>query len=233
MRKVVIALLVVVIGSSLGLGTAWGVGQLVSRPAWTAGSGMMGGYAGNGAGRQGPGMMGGGGMTGNWNYGSATGQRLSLDQIVERAGQYAANTGRNLDVAEVMEFSNNFYAVIREKDTGRGAFEILLDPYSGAITAEPGPNMMWNAKYGHMGGWAGGDNTLTLEQARDLAQKALDANVPGAKVHEDARAFYGYYTFDYDVNGQTAGMLSINGVSGAAWLHTWHGQFVAEKEINS
>ena len=231
MRKVAIALLVVVIGSSLGLGAAWGVGQLVRQPAWTAGPSMMGGYGGN-AGRQGPGMMGGGGMMGNWNYGPATGQRLSLDQIVERAGQYAANTGQKLEVAEVMEFSNNFYAVIREKDTGRGAFEILLDPDSGAITAEPGPNMMWNTRYGHMGGWAGGDNTLTLEQARDLAQKALDANLSGAKVHEDARAFYGYYTFDYDVNGQTAGMLSINGLSGAAWLHTWHGQFVAEKEMN-
>ena len=232
MRKLVIALLVVVIGSSLGLGAAWGVGQLMRRPAWTAGPAMMGGSGWNGADRPVPGMMGGGGMMGNWNYGSATGQRLPLDQIVARARQYAADTAQNLDVAEVMEFSNNFYAVIREKDTGRGAFEILLDPYSGTITAEPGPNIMWNAKYGHMGGWAGGDNTLTLEQARDLAQKALDANVPGAKVHEDARVFYGYYTFDYDVNGQTVGMLSINGVTGAAWLHTWHGQFVTEMEIN-
>ncbi len=247
MRKVVIAVLVVVIGSGLGLGAAWGVGQLVRRPAWTAGPGMMGAYGRNGAARQGPGMMGGygwngtgrqgpgmmgGGMMGSWNYGSVSGQRLSLDQIQERAGQYATNTGQNLEVAEVMEFSNNFYAVIREKDTGRDAFEILLDPYSGAITAEPGPNMMWNAKYGHMGGWAGGDNTLSLAQVRDLAQKALDANVPGAKVHEDARVFYGYYTFDYDVNGQTAGMLSINGVTGASWLHTWHEQFIAEKELN-
>ncbi len=232
MRKVMIGLLVVIIGSTLGLGAAWGVGLLAGGPISAVGPGMMGGYGWNGAGGRGPGMMGGGGMMGNWYSGSGFGQRLSLDQVAERAQQYAASYGRNLEVAEVMEFSNNFYAVLREKDTGRGAFEILLDPYSGAITAEPGPNMMWNAKYGHMGSWGRGDNTLTLEQARDLAQKALDANVPGGQVHEDARAFYGYYTFDYDVNGQTAGMLSINGSSGAAWLHTWHGQFVAEKEMN-
>ena len=196
-------------------------------PGYGYGRGMMGGY--------GRGMMGGGyggGMMGGWQAATPAGPPLTLDQAAEIAAQYAANYGPDLEVAEVMEFSNNFYAAIREKDTGRGAFEILLDPYSGAITAEPGPNMMWNAKYGHMGTWAGGDNTLTLEQARDLAQKALDGNVPGGKAHQDARAFYGYYTFDYDLNGQTAGMLSVNGTSGQVWLHTWHGQFTAEKEIS-
>lgn len=236
MRKILIGIIVVVIGGSLGLGAAFGVGMLSHWPA--VGPGMLGRSGWNGYGRTGSGMMagsgwnGGGGMMGNWSNGSSAGQRLSLDQIAEMAAQYAVNYGQNFEVAEVMEFSNNFYAVIREKDTGRSAFEILLDPYSGAITAEPGPNMMWNAKYGHMGGWAGGDNTLTLEQARDLAQKALDANVPGGTVHQDAQAFYGYYTFDYNVNSQTAGMLSVNGMSGQVWLHTWHGQFVAEKEIS-
>jgi len=247
MRKVLIGIVFVVIGASLGLGAALGVGLLVRRPlyaagpvtpspySWngsgSAGPGMMGGYGWYGSGPTGQGMMGGGGMMGTWGYGSRTGQRLTMDQVVERATQYAATTGQNFAVAEVMEFSNNFYAVISERDTGRGAFEILLDPYTGAIAPEPGPNMMWNIKYGHMRGSAGSDNTLTLEQARGLAQKALDANVPGAQVHEDARAFYGYYTFDYDVNGQTAGMLSVNGVTGQVWQHTWHGQFMAEKEI--
>jgi hypothetical protein len=253
MRKVLIGIILVALGSSLGLGAAFGVGLLARRTPSTTGPGvvslfgwnssgqtgpgMMGGYSWGGAGGRGPGMMGGsvpGGMMGNWGWGtgSATGQRLSMDQVITQAIQYAASSGQNLEVAEVMEFSSNFYAAILEKDTGRGAFEILLDPYSGAISAEPGPNMMWNAKYGRMGGWAGGDNTLTLAQAQDLAQKALDANQLGAKVHQDARAFYGYYTFDYDFNRQTAGMLSVNGTSGQVWPHTWHGQFVAEKEIS-
>jgi hypothetical protein len=248
MRKVLIGIIVVAVGSTMGLGAAFGVGILARQTALTAGpgmmsqfgwngsgptgAGMMGGYGWGGSGGRGPGMMGGGGMMGNWNNRYTTGQRLSLDQAAARASQYAASSGQNFEVAEVMEFSGNFYAAIREKDSGRGAFEILLDPYTGAITAEPGPNMMWNAKYGPMGGWAGGDNALTLEQARGLAQAALDANLPGGKVHQDARAFYGYYTFDYDLNGQTAGMLSVNGTSGQVWPHTWHGQFVAEKEIS-
>ncbi len=237
MRKVLFGIIVIAVGSGLGLAAALGVGTLARRSAVASVPGTGAGYGWQGSGPTGPGIMGRGvpgvpnGMMGYWYNGSPSGQRLSMDQIAERTAQYAASYGQNFDVAEVMEFANNFYAVIREKDTGRGAFEILLDPYTGSITGEPGPNMMWNAKYGHMGGWAGGDNVLSLEQARALAQKALDSGVPGGKVHEDARAFYGYYTFDYDINGQTAGMLSVNGTSGAVWPHTWHGQFISEKEI--
>ncbi len=235
MRRVLIGIIVIAVGSSLGLAAAIGAGTLARRSALVNAPGTVAGYGWQGSGRTGPGMMGGGvpgGMMGNLYNGSPTGQRLSMDKIVERATQYAASYGQNFDVAEVEEYANNFYAVIREKDTGRGAFEILLNPYTGSITGEPGPNMMWNAKYGHMGSWASGDNALTLEQARALAQKALDSSVAGGKVHEDARVFYGYYTFDYDINGQMAGMLSVNGISGAVWPHTWHGQFVAEKEMN-
>lgn len=186
-------------------------------------SGMMGGWNGRG---MGPGMMGG------WNRGSTSlsGQRITLDQAVDFAKKYATSFGSNLAVSEIMEFTENFYAVVREADSSRGAFELLIDPYSGAVYPEMGPNMMWNFKYGHMGVGAG-DNTLTLEQARQLAQQALDANIPGAQVEEDGISFYGHYTFDYKINDQIAGMLSVNGITGDVWPHTWHGQFISEKEV--
>jgi hypothetical protein len=53
----------------------------------------------------------------------------------------------------------------------------------------------------------------------------------GAKVADDADAFYGYYTIDVLRDGKTIGMLSVNGTTGAVWYHTWHGAFVAEKEF--
>jgi hypothetical protein len=230
MRKVIIPSLVIGAVAVLGFVSALGAGLLVRQSGFAPGSGMMGG-SGWSTGGTGPGMMGGSGMMGGWNGTSGSGRRLSLDQITGIAEQYAAVNSSNLEVAEVMEFSSNFYAVLQEKDTGRGAKEILLNPYSGAVSPEMGPNMMWNAKYGPMGFGISGDNRLTLEQARNLAQKALDAGFPGAKVHTDGRSCYGYYTFDYDINDQTAGMLSVNGSTGAVWFHTWHGQFIAEKEI--
>lgn len=207
---------------------------------YNMGQGMMNGSGWNGYG-MGHGMMDdygwydngtGHGMMGSWNQSGAnpSGQRITLDQALNLAVNYTSGYGSNLVVTEIMEFTNNFYVVVRESDSGRGAFELLVDPNSGAVYPEMGPNMMWNFKYGHMGGQAG-DNTLTLEQARQLAQQALDANVPGAQVEPDGISFYGHYTFDFTVNGQIAGMLSVNGVTGEIWPHTWHGQFITEKEV--
>jgi hypothetical protein len=168
------------------------------------------------------------------NAAAPNGQRITLEQAMTLATQYAVNLGSNYRVAEVMEFSDNFYAAITETDTGRGAFEVLINPNTGAIGSEPGPNMMWNLKYGRMmmGNRQAGDNTLTMEQARTQAQQTLDKTLPGAQVEVTGRAFYGYYTFDYQVKGTIAGMLSVNGTSGETWLHTWHGTFINEKGMN-
>ncbi len=67
----------------------------------------------------------------------------------------ATDSLRNSDLAltEVMEFAYNFYAEVEEKSTGIQAFEILIDRYNGIVYPEPGPNMMWNTKNGHMGGY--------------------------------------------------------------------------------
>jgi hypothetical protein len=167
--------------------------------------------------------------------GRRQGNRISIDKAAEAAAAYAAAAGSNFRLAEVMEFKNNFYGVIVEKDTGRGAVEVLIDPYSAEVTPEPGPNRMWNLKYGppHHGMVSGAstDSTLSLAQARQAAQNYLDAQYPGATVGEGGFAFYGYYTFDYSMNGTTTGMLSVNGLNGQIWEHTWHGAFIAEKEI--
>lgn len=40
------------------------------------------------------------------------------------------------------------------------------------------------------------------------------------------RRFYGYYTIHTLRDGNTAGMLSINGYTQEAFLHFWHGDFV-------
>lgn len=89
---------------------------------------------------------------------------------------------------------------------------------------------------GMMSGW---DNTITLdtpakmtvtpEQAIEYAQKYLDANISGATT-EHPMQFYGYYTLDFEKDGEIIGMLSVNGYSGQIFLHTWHGTFVKESE---
>ena len=63
-----------------------------------------------------------------------------------------------------MEFNNNFYVGFKEKSTDNYAFEALIDPYTGDMYSEPGPNMMWNAKYGMMTGMMWGNRNATLEK---------------------------------------------------------------------
>ncbi len=205
-------------------------------------------------------------MMGQWQQWSQQPQTspntvITLDQAKQIAQQYLTSTGNsNLAIKEIMEFQNNFYIIYYEKDTGIGAFEMLIWKQApsfgmmgsgmmggrgatGYIMPEPGPNMMWNTKYGQMGGGMMGQGmmgsgnqassamTITKDRVLQLAQAYLDANFKNAKV-EMATQFYGYYTVDFTVNGQIAGMLSVNGYTGQVWLHTWHGTFVQEVEFN-
>ena len=186
----------------------------------------------------------GGGMMGAWTPPAElapAGDALTLDEAVAVAQAYvAAWENPTLVLSEVMQFDNNFYAEVLESDTGRGAFEFLIDPASGAVVLEPGPNMMWNLRYGmhaesgqpatrwnSPAGSDGVDMAVSADAAHTAAQDYLDANYPGLTADTEAEAFYGYYTLHILEDGQIVGMLSVNGTTGAVWLHSWHGDFVA------
>ncbi|HET7271062.1 MAG TPA: hypothetical protein VFI90_08230 [Rubrobacter sp.] len=199
-------------------------------------------YAGRGALYPGSGEMMGQGYGGpGW---AARGDVATLSDArtaVERAvGSYG---NPDLKVTEMMEFANNYYAEVREKDTGIGAMELLVDKNSGQVYPEPGPNMMWNAKYGMMSGGrgmggmmgpsaqgnAGNKMPVNPEQAREIADDYLSRVSPGTQAGE-AETFYGYYTLHTERGGKITGMLSVNGYSGEVWYHSWHGPFVAMDE---
>ncbi len=148
------------------------------------GFGMMGGQRyGPGAGNvpsqagYGPGgMMGGsgigpGGMMGGWSGGAPTGPAISLAQAQQDVQAYLDRLGNaDLRVDEVMEFQDNFYAIVKEHSTGIGAFEVLINKTTGAVMREPGPDMLWNTKYGMLGqnSWMGDrrDSGCRSPQAR-------------------------------------------------------------------
>lgn len=195
------------------------------------GYGWDGGY--------GPGWMRRGMMHGYGDWANSNGSPITLDQAIEAANQYLATYGNpDLTITEVMEFTENFYTEVEEKSASVHAFELLIDRYTGAVYPEPGPNMMWNTKYGHMrgmmggwGGWQAGPISVTSDQALDFAQEWLDQYLPGTSVAEKADTFYGYYTIHVFKDGQVYGMLSVNGYTGEVWYHTWHGDFIGMKEL--
>ncbi len=245
-------------GTSYGPGMMWGRGtygpdrSLGNRGGYGPG-GMMGGR-----GAYGPGGM----MGSRGGYNNANLAPLSVDQAKAAAEKYLANLNdADLKIAEIMVFDNNAYVVVKETSTGKGAFELLVDPATQVAYPEYGPNMMWNLKYGALNhqymmggnfGWMMGragsmmggygststtpanvtaDMTVTPAQATETAQKYLDANIAGATAAADPIQFYGYYTLDYTKDGKVAGMLSVNGYSGQVFLHTWHGSFIQESAV--
>ena len=245
-----------------GFYTPYGTNTATTAPYGTYPNGMMGG------GHMGGGMMGGYGygygtttppassgrygMGGcGWNgYASPTtptqGVAITIDKAVNIAKTYLASVNNpDLAIDEVEEYTQNFYVLFYEKSTGFGAFEMIIDKYTGSIYPEMGPNMMWNTKYGttysggmmgggHMGGYGygtqTGPTTVTVDQAKANAQQFLTANYPGTTVGS-VDTFYGYYHVDVLSGGNTYGMLSVNGYTGQVWYHTWHGAFIQAVEL--
>jgi hypothetical protein len=76
---------------------------------------------------------------GGWWSAPPSEQRITIQQAVDILERYI---GPGFRLKEVMEFQDNFYAVVVEEGTGIGSFELLVNPYTGVVTPEPGPNMM-------------------------------------------------------------------------------------------
>jgi hypothetical protein len=158
---------------------------------------------------------------------------VSIQRARQYVRRYINHIGvKNLVLDELIEFQRNFYAVVNDRGTGHGAFEVLVNKSTGAVFPEFGPDMMWNTQYGMMTGWMGGmmgyskpsgPMTVSPSQAHRLALSWLRDNRPGATL-EMLHQFPGYYTIHFDRNGKVAGMFSINGYTGQVWYHSWHGK---------
>jgi hypothetical protein len=168
--------------------------------------------------------------------GRTVGEGLDIDQVPQAVDRYLASIGLGeLETIEVMDFERGYYVLVKEKGTGIGAMELIVDQISGAVRPEQGPNMMWNARYGMHGrglggrgmrGGASAANAITEAEARAAAERWLDRNRSGIVADDHADAFYGYYTFHTYRDGELEGMLSVNGSTEQVWYHTWHGAFV-------
>lgn len=184
---------------------------------------------------------------------------LSLSAAEDALEDYlGALVNDDLTLGEVMIFDNHAYAQLVEESTGIGAMEVLINPVTGAVSPEFGPNMMWNLKYspmagsGMMSGFGYSSQVgaigrmmdgrtkedlptempVSADEAVQFAQRYLDTYIPGAEADEATDPFYGYYTLHINKDGSTVGMLSVNGYTGEVFLHTWHGDLIEMSETH-
>ncbi|OFX15015.1 hypothetical protein A3K71_05450 [archaeon RBG_16_50_20] len=99
------------------------------------------------------------GMMGQWYQQPQTqsGTAITIELAKTIAQQYLASLGNsNLAIKEIMEFQSNFYIMYFEKDTGLGAFEMLIwkqtPPYE---MMGPGFGMMGGLGFGFFAGLLG------------------------------------------------------------------------------
>ena len=190
--------------------------------------------------------IGGGTMHGERGT-SNTGAKIDLEDLEHGVNSYIGEYEEELVNSDIFVFENSvYYFSIMEEDTGMGAMELLVNPYTGDIYPEFGPNMMWNLKYGMhgsggrgmmgrgmMGGRAGNDsfsaddverNAISIKDAQSAAAQYISGRADDTyTVSIEGHEFYGYYTFHLEQNGETVGMMSVNGFTGDVWYHDWHG----------
>ena len=207
------------------------------------GPGMMNGYSG--------GMMGGGIAAA-----TATGTPSSraLGKVRNQVDSWLGSRGfTGFRVSEVMAFARNDYVAVQDAK-GKPAFELLTPANLRWLMEEP-PSMMWNTRYGMMGGygagmmgggmmggrmmggwgspsWGGtGHPVSSTKAAVTVANRWLRSARPDERAERDAQTYPGYYTTDTVKRGKIVGMLSVNATTGAVWYHTWHGRFLAERQF--
>lgn len=199
---------------------------------------------GSGHGNMGRGMGGVMLVSGDRPYRS-DGTIIRLDDAQAIAERYMTSySGSGLVLDEIEEWEYNYYVVVKESAPPEyKAFQLLIDKWTGVVMPEPGPNMMWNQKYGGHGGMGHHGNQghgtqpmpITVGEANAAAMQFLRERFP---VYPNAEVttldtFYGYYTLDVvdTETGVKLGMLSVNGYTGQVWYHTWHGAFIQGREI--
>lgn len=153
---------------------------------------------------------------------------ITQDEAVRSMQNFSRQYGSNLEVEDFMVFSSNYYAILKDTNSSQDIAEVLVDRYSGSAYPEPGPNMMWNTRFGAGRTMTGGPE-YDINEAKKLAGDFLTGYLPGAQVLE-SNEMPGYYTFDFG-RQDIEGMLSVNAYNGQIWVHTWHGPYLGGTNI--
>jgi hypothetical protein len=162
-----------------------------------------------------------------------------IEELKRNVERYLDNYSEELRIEDIFIYSNSsYYFSIVEEKTSRGAMELLVNPITGDVYPEYGPNMMWNTKFGiHDSSTYGSmmnpvnfdysiGSELTDKEALEKANEYLSKLSKNLVAEKGGHAFYGYYTFHINEGENLKGMISVNSYTGEVWYHTWHGDII-------
>ncbi|HUX52436.1 MAG TPA: hypothetical protein VMW73_16725 [Spirochaetia bacterium] len=253
----------VLAGSGIAFGQGWGPNGGNGRgPGMMYGNddngqgygpGMMGGGYGGGPGYgrgqgYGRGMMGGGygpGMafdqdgTGYGYNAQSNATRIDasrINTVVE--GYLATLPGKELQIAEIVDFQYNYYVRVKEKGAATYSMELLVNPYSGRVVPVGYGRGVRDNDFprGGRGPWAAGPGTysgtpsqaaqnVSSGEAQKIAADFVKRFSPNDSVTGEAQ-FPGHYSMFITDNGKIVGVVSVDASSGTAFYHRWLGTFL-------
>ena len=216
--------------AAIGLLAALSAGA-APRGAWQGmmGPGMMGGRGFDGG--YGPGMMGPGMMGRGWNAVPGWGDLKKLDKAltVETAKERVASALKDwgyadLAVDTVAAYGDGFYALVKEKATGRPALEAFVDPTYGTVSAGRGPETRWNTKYGQSLHWPlPSGKTITADQAKSLVQQWLERSRDRTTYELKVVELPGYFSIQLLEGGKLSGLVAVNAYTSQVWYRGGRG----------
>lgn len=151
---------------------------------------------------------------------------LSVDEVKRIVGKYLVGLQiPDLAIDEVQVYESNTFARIVEKNTGMGAFEVLIDPWTLMVYPTPGATITWNRKY------QPGPEGISVDSSREIksslrlspinairiAQAYLDENLVGSIASQSAYPFYGYYSIEITQGDLIIGKVDVNGETGEVY----------------
>jgi len=152
--------------AALGASVGWAVSAATINTGRADGPGYGRGYA----------MMGLDRHAAPWYVAGSNKSVHTIAAARSQAQHFAARF--DLRTGEVMRFANNFYVLLEDKQ-GKPATEVLVDPRSGLVTLEYGPAMMWDTRYGMMGGNGNGGTIGGSSSGGMMGQAGTGGSGPG------------------------------------------------------
>jgi len=162
---------------------------------------------------------------------------IDLKDLNQNVENFVKAINMNYEIDVILTFTNSdYYYSIKDSESGKGVLELQINPLTGVIYPEFGPNMMWNTNFNisDMNSRNGMNNLtfrddfknndiISLEESIILARKYFENLDMIYDVDQEGLEFSGYYTLYVKDNNKTIGLLSVNYYTGDIWYHAWHG----------
>jgi hypothetical protein len=191
-----------------------------------AGRDMMGGRgAGSGPGMMGGRMSGAGSGVPGWEDLKKLDKALTVETAKERVTSALKDWGyAELVVDTVTEYQGGFYAVVKDRASGKAALEVYADATYGTVSASLGGGMNWNTKYGRSLKWPlASGKAITADEAKKAAEQFLARNRDTTKYEMKVVELPGYYSVQLLDGGKLSGLIAVNAYTSQVWYRGGRG----------